>query len=532
MKSDVLTVLRIGICIAIMGIVQHAYAIFPSLAKNDPFPMYTSAEFVDGTLLILKDELSLDVETAALADERHNFMSLSISPFAQNATVGRNIKGQYVFGGQPLGLGDITSGRTSMIALMFGRLPEGRTLPSSLQAAFDNLFPGMAPGTIDDGNYIDPKQLFGYFSFPLKYRKRGARFEISMHCSDFGFIFQTGVASIRQTVTDGFICTPPEICTPSSDVVVRDTPPTPNPTQAQASAAFEKEVFKGKSNTNDFISVRRFDGITDELRAVDMTPRSTDESLKGITQGQVECYLMSQLRPIMSELGLDICDYCATSIEPICLSLFWRKGYELNRGRDEEWPHVVIIPHILLGTEVSVGKKTDPNKLLSVPFGNNGHTNVGFRAGISFDFIDTIEIGAEGGMAHFFSKSVDCLRVPNSRFQTGVYPFTVPAQVRPGYSWFFGLRMYAFHFVDNLSLSFEYLMIEHKCDRIILKKKDPAFLPECLEKTTGWKSKMVDVAFNYDISPNVAIGVLWQAPLSQRNSYKSTTIMLTFNAVF
>ncbi len=490
-------------CLSVILIYNNAYALFPTLTKNDPFPPYTSIEFVDDTLLILKDELALDVETAALSKEKRNCVSFSISPFAQNANTGHNIKGEKVFGGYPLGLGDLT-GRTSMIALMFGQLPEGKTLPPTLQTAFEQLFPGVLPGTIDDGNYIDPKQLFGYFSFPLKYRKRGVRFEISAYFGQgFGGIFQTGVASIRQTVTDEGLC--PEVsCIPTTANI---------------------------RNPN-VLTIDEHD--PESIRAIDLTPVSADDSLDGIQKQTVECYLMSQLKPIAAQLGLNICDFCATSIDIISLSLFWRNGYELNRGRDQEWPHVVIIPYVVVGTEISPGKKQDPNELFSVPFGNNGHTSVGFRAGLSFDFMQTIEIGAEGGIVHFFGRDVNCLRVPNSRFQTGIFPFTTDATVKPGQSWFFGLRMFAFHFIDNLSLSFEYLMIEHKKDRICLKNcnTDSAFLPDQLSKITTWKSKMANVGFTYDISPNLGLGFLWQAPISQRNSYKSTTLMLTFHASF
>ena len=79
---------------------------------------------------------------------------------------------------------------------------------------------------------------------------------------------------------------------------------------------------------------------------------------------------------------------------------------------------------------------------------------------------------------------------------------------------------------------FEWFVLDHQKDSICLEKPDPAFLPEVLECTTSFKTKLGNVAFNYDLSPNVGVGVLWQIPFSQRNSYRSSTIMAGFNVTF
>jgi hypothetical protein len=75
-------------------------------------------------------------------------------------------------------------------------------------------------------------------------------------------------------------------------------------------------------------------------------------------------------------------------------------------------------------------------------------------------------------------------------------------------------------------------MLEHKDDNICLKTADAAFKPRVLEEVTGFKTKVANIGFNYDLSRNVSLGFLWQAPLSQQNSYRSTTAMFSVSGTF
>ena len=43
-----------------------------------------------------------------------------------------------------------------------------------------------------------------------------------------------------------------------------------------------------------------------------------------------------------------------------------------------------------------------------------------------------------------------------------------------------------------------------------------------------WSNHVVNVGLTYDISPNIALGFLWQAPVAQHNSYRQTTLMGSF----
>ncbi|MDP3889013.1 MAG: hypothetical protein Q8Q25_00525 [bacterium] len=460
-----------------------------SLAKNDGFPIFSSLD----PHFFLYDHKRLEIKDPEFAQEKGSHFSLSISPFGQNADRGRNVCGEKFLPdtdaeGQstedfPIELSDLT-GRINMIALLYGALPQGQTLPPSLETARTELFPGIPADTpINDTTYIDPSERYASLSFPMKYRKRGVRFDIYANIiGGFGLNLQTGVANICQTCTEhvkDLTCEARDVC------------PFKVPFEIQSDGTIVDDAF----TTN------------------------------------VKKLLTGNIKNIAHELNIDINGFNETSIELVNLNLYWRHAYELNRNK-KRWPHFLLMPFVELQGSISPGKKRNPCKLFSLPFGNDQHHAVGFRTGLSFDFIDTIEIAAEVGALHFFERTISCMHIPNSKFQKTLFPFTADAKVQPGYNWHFAAKIAAYHFLDNLSTFFEYVMVAHTRDTITLINCDAAFKPKVLEKVSLWKTKVANIGFNYDISPNIALGFLWQAPLSQKNSYRSTTILFSFNATF
>lgn len=458
------------VCIGIgMLVTSRELGALSSLARNDPYPVYTSLDPQDFLLTAEK----LRIREPDFASRKRSNASISISPFGENAERGRNLAHKRVV------LGDL-EGRWGMIPLLFGPIPPGQTLAPTLQTALANLFPGVAPGTLSDPSKIDPNQDFGYFTVPFKYRKRGVRFQLeAMIGGGFGVNIETGLASLTQTHT-GFI--------DLTGCVAPTCPFNPSP----------------------------------------------------LTNAQVIQYLMEPLDQIADEIQLGLCDFSAFSVEEVRLNLFWRHIYELNTEENEEgYPHFMFIPYIEVSGSVSPADVKDPNKenfneAFAAPLGNDDHSAVGFTAGLDFDFVEAMEIGAEVGMTYFFKHNFDNFRVPTSEYQTGIYPYRTSVTITPGFNWHFGAKIAAYHFLDKLSGYFQYIQMEHKQDSITLRKceDEGIFLPEVLECRSGFMAKMANIALNYDLSPNMGLGVFAQLPLDQRNAYRTTTIMLSFNASF
>lgn len=503
------------LCILTLSIAHiPIHADLTTLNKADAIPPYSTLNLDDAFLLTREQLLYKDVDWA---EKKHNRFRFSLTPFAQNADRGKTIRGQscdielkdncgFTLTDTPLG--DLT-GRTGMIALLYTTsietivddeivttpiYPNGETDPQvalanypTLFEAYDTLFPlipegcvgdecTLDPGINNEGN-IDPQQAFGFFSFPLKYRKRGVRFEMAaLFAQNFGIRIQAGVATIRQVREETIDLTPCDF-----------------------TAACDKKF-------------------------TPVTPTVAEDD-------NVEDLLMDQLDVIAEEMGYSLCDFIQTSMEEVRFNIFWRQAFKINEDTDNDWAKFLIIPYLEAGGSFSPGKKDSEHKFFAVPFGNNTHPSIGFTTGINLDFLETIEIGGEIGYTHFFKKDF-CRPIPTNEFQTNLFPFSTAVSVSPGDNWYFGARIAAYHFIDNLSMYFEWFVLDHQKDDIDLINPDPAFVPCALECTTSFKTKLGNAGFNYDLSPNIGIGFLWQIPFSQRNSYRSSTLMGSFNVTF
>ena len=471
------------ITLSMVHIPLHAH--LTSFNKIDPIPMFTTLN-LDDQLLLTKEQLFY--KDYDWAEKKHNHFVFSLSPFAQNADRGKTIKGERCSLPFPLKddcgntitdtpLGDLT-GRTAMIPLLYntnGKWPNNIEDPekafgagSALLAAYKALFPEGA--NLNSENFIDPDQRFAYFSFPMKYRKRGVAFQAAARFFNFGLYIQTRVSTIRQV---------------SQDII----------------------------------------------NLTNLTPPAA-EVPAGISAADVDRLLMDEVQTIAQQSNIDMCnDFIRTSLEEIRFNLFWRQAFAVNQDADSDWAKFLVIPYVLAGASASPSKMEDQFNFFAAPFGNNGHSSVGFTTGLNLDFLETIEIGGEIGYTHFFNRRY-CRPVPNNEFQMNLYPFSTQVDVSPGDNWYFCARLAAYHFVDKLSMYFEWYVLDHDKDSICLVNPDPAFVPCVLECESSWKVKVANAGFNYDLSPNIGVGFLWQIPLSQRNAYRSSTIMASFNVTF
>src|SRR5205085_11851703 len=130
--------------------------------------------------------------------------------------------------------------------------------------------------------------------------------------------------------------------------------------------------------------------------------------------------------------------------------------------------HFLLIPYFEASGGFSPGKKNNPSQLFAVPFGNNGHPSVGCTTGVNFDFIESIEVGGEIGFTHFFKKHFDNYRVPNSRFQTTMFPFTTNVSIQPVNNWYYSAHIAAYHFLGHLTTHFECILVDHKQHKITI----------------------------------------------------------------
>lgn len=500
----------------LLMLMHEAIHAWPSNTRNDPFPVYTT---LDPHYFLYEREKQL---MFGMPDEKgspENFM-LSLSPFGQNANYAKTIAGTYcpdaklntcaatcnnIFcsnsctnPADPLNptctnqieIGDI-DGRWNLLALFAGKIPAGVVLPPLYIKAFADLFGASTePGTITEAdvtfvnnNPCDPR--LAYVSAPIKYRKRGIRWDFEAQlCGDWGFQFQGGIVEISQVL---------------NPCLINLTESTGAPT--------------------DF---------------------TTCSGRFGFTAQKIKCDLFDPLVPLMRQLGLDICNFTKWGVEDLYFSLYWRHAYVLNYNRDLSWARALAIPFFRIGVGAPSGRAKEQEKFFSVPFGNNnGSTSFNLNAGLNFDFAETVEIGGEFGWSHFFSRTIDNYWAPTNFLQSSIFPFTTPVTVDPGDSAYVGFKLAAYHFLDRLSFYGEWIYVHHNKDnRHFHGTVDEAFVdlddnnPRAKCRNTAWRTQLFNAGFTYDISPNWAIGFLWQQPLHSRNTYVSTTALFTLNLIW
>lgn len=500
---------------------QNVYAI-SSLANNDPYPIYSA--IYDPFLTTWRKQWMKGDPNNCFCCEHFAF---AVSPFYQKASRGNT------FGGRSAFLGDLT-GPWNMLALLYGNLPAGASLAGTqLGFAKINIFSNFYETQSGAPNpnqifsltnplteaYIldDPTKAIGYFSMPWKYQKVGARMEISWQpCEDFGITVQAGVSEIRQTTTvyidiaaaAGFSCPNP----PLEGAVV----PCPNEFCDPIPTLIPNATTAPFYNTCD-----------------DTTPTS---STCTTPYCQIEDELMSSpdvAKTIFEQIGLNYCNFEETSLEDVRFIAWWRHVYAVNEGRNNcIWPAFLIVPSVEFNVIAPAAKAWNRTKMLGKPFGNDGHTALGADAGLAIDFVETIEIAFKTGVEYFFSRNVNNYRIPTDVSQSGIFPFATSVKVQPGLNFNFNAIVSAYHFYYNFSAWVEYVMVKHEQDKISLLNPDPAFLVGLAECQTKFVSQLINGAVNYDISPNIALGIMFQFPIGQRNAYRSTTVLGTFRIVF
>jgi len=502
-----------------------------SLDKFDPFPVFSAIDPQD----FLLDRTKLKAEGTDWWHWVGNHCMVSVSGFFQTAHDGKPFDGgdlpvvsvidgtpttANTIGTQYVPLGDLT-GRTPMIPLVMSTAvpcPAPCPTPGAtetvihppttadygplLQAAAEALFaltsdpnvpnPPLPPipnieDVIDPGNLSagdketapTPPVLpgFGFFSLPYKYQLRGVRADILIDLfSCVGLHLRGGFASV---------CDVPKPPINETGCVQPECP---------------------------------FDPTAGAL-------------YPGVTFANVNNYLMNEFDCIIKEIGMSNKPYQRTGLEELMVELYWRYPFSLNKERDD-WLQILAIPYLEGGFAYSPADAVNTSQLYGHMIGNNKHWAAGLVAGICFDFVETVEIGAEVGYTHFFAECFDCFRVPNSKLQNNIYPFMTEVSVQPGHNMHYALKLTARNFLEKLSGYFQFIALEHTEDCISLLNPDPAFVPSTLAHKTGFKVKVANIGITYPLTPNFIAGFMWQAPLSQRNAARTTTIMFGLSGSF
>ena len=465
--------------------------------SNDPWPIYDAAAEPHQFLTErLKEIIFKGYET--FRDPAR--FGLAITAFGQGAHHGKNDRKQKV------PIADL-QGPWNMLALLFNEdcIPES----GLLRDAFENgryfqqievdgeevVIPGplWSSGEQELQDQIFDNHVsenFGTISIGLDYRKYGLRGELMYMLTDqLGIMVQAGVSDIQVTATTfqdqstiGFVCPPVDIC----------------------------------DDENSTITQRENVRTVREMLTNEQT-----------------------FKQIARELGFDVCNFHQAGIEDLKLTAFWRKVYDLSEI-SYSWPNVLLTPFFTAYFVAGIGKKIcTSNNLFGIPQGNNGHQAGGFNGGFSLDFHDTVEFIAEVGGTWFSQKEYKNMPIPNDVNQVGLFKCRADVTLKPGANWYVNGNIHARYFMGHLSFYLQYVLLTHTEDKFFQGDNECCFpnnpinvFLDLLRCRSSWWSRFVNAALYYDITPNLSAGFLWQAPLDERNAFRTTTIAFSIRGVY
>ncbi len=453
---------------------------YSNLTNNDPYPLYTCIDPQD-YLTEWDRARAMRIEVPSYMEH----MQFAVNVFGQKAKYGTDVKGRTST------LGDL-QGRWNILGLFYD--------PTTAQNLINNL---QLPADSSCVNFIttptcvDSNEQFGFFMVPVNYKKYGVRFQAAFQLPcDFGLKLDFGIVDIKQTASFVDLT-----CSASGTSCV------------------------GNSETPGTGNCATSDCCNNTIFCVE----SFDVNCKALVINDI----MKQLCVVANTINLNIDDYHATGVEDIRLTGYWRRLFYINQDRPT-YPEVIVMPFVTAEVGIPAHKKHNYRNQFEISPGNNGHTSAGMTAGWNVHFLESVNIGMEASVTKFFPLDFCNYRLPNDCFQSGIFPLYTEVKLHPGINWRFSAQMAAYHFIDRLSFFVQYCFISHSQDTICLKNpaQNNMFLIKRAEFLTKWESQQANSSLYYDVSPNIKLGFVWQAPLGRRNAYKTTTLMGSFVATF
>ena len=396
---------------------------------------------------------------------------LAISPFYQHASGARDKDGKKVPEGDRLG-------RWNMIPIWWEPITAAPTAEQLTYANYPTVYNlrrdainmGITETTFSDPTNKGTLMYDGSYSVSLEYEKIGIRFELDVAMAGgFGLTIKTGAVDYKQTPT-----------------------------------------FMNMSGKKNVLGTNLNEFLADHLM--------TETTLAGISK----------------DLSLGLERYQTTAFEDTFAQLYWSSGFRYN---DEDGNHIVTVaPYIGAGVWIPTGKKKNQNEAFSLPTGHDGFWGLALEGAINFDFPGTVLVNFGVGATFFETKTLCNQRVPNNQYQSGLYPWKAKIKRRFGTAWNMSFSLIGKQIIDNCSVYFDYLYCRHERDSITMQEptteRNELFLPKKMEEESSWRSQMVQLGFDYKITPNLAIGVAGQTHISGFRVYKTHTVLGTITFTF
>jgi hypothetical protein len=373
-----------------------------------------------------------------------------------------------------------------------------------------------------DALSLDTKY-FGAFSLPITYRKQGLRFELNFNFCDYAqFTFQGGFANIKQTFNNTIASTTTTNvnCNP-----IGQTSPGP-----YSISNVQTVCPTGATGTPQSVS-----SLYASLNLPTVSS-NTPAQAQAIFNEWVSNNLFNLLSPSCG-VKQTLCNFDEYSAEDLRFYLTFQCPFDPKKNYKEQdevdFSDMMFTPYAYLGVSCPVAQCTDYTKLLSLAFGNNGHTSIGAGVGMTFDFAESVEVGFEGGGTYFFARN-ETRPFPTHPLQRMVFPFSTQVRTAPGSNWHFKALLNSYQFLKHVSFWFTYEVIEHRkdCFTVCNSSQSQYFFPDVLTCISDWRAQFFNAAIVFDFQPGFQASLAWQQPISPRNAYYPVGIIGSINFMF
>lgn len=362
-----------------------------------------------------------------------------------------------------------------------------------------------APSILSQSALDQDATLFGAFSVPLIYQKTGLRWELNFDISDnFGFIFRGGVAQIAQYA---------QTSKSLSSIVPPSTTTTTTPTT----------IFSELSTVGAAQQAGAGNAIT-----------LNQPLAQAIFEQWVDDNIDDLLDPTYGA-DYNIQSYYATGLEDLRFIFFARHSFAMHPHEENDYTPMLITPYAVFGYTLPMSGPQNYSQLYALPLGNSGHASFDTLGGLTFDFLDSVELGFEAGATFFQAEDILQMPCPNHILQRVIYPYRRNLNVAPGCNWHFSASLNAIDFIKNISFISNYNFVQHTADTITPMAGsigNQYFFPNYLEDLSPWTSQLFTAALDFKLQPGIHFSLAWQGALSQTNAYCSNTVLGSLNFLF
>jgi len=363
-----------------------------------------------------------------------------------------------------------------------------------------------SPSILSQASLQEDDILFSAFSVPLTYQKSGLRWELNFDINDnFGLIFRGGVAQISQMA--------------SESKALSQTVPT-----STSTANLNTTVYSVLCTVSEGVAAG----------GAGNSPTFPQPFAQSLFNEWVDNNIDDLLDPT-NGANYNIDSFYFTGLEDLRFIFFGRHSFAMHPHEDNDYTPMLLTPYALVGYTLPMSGPQDYDKLYSLPLGNSGHASFDTIAGLTFDFIDSVEVGFEAGATVFFARDIDNMPCPNHILQRVIYPYRRNLNVAPGFNWHFTASLNAIDFIKNISFISNYNFVQHTQDTITPMAGsigNEYFFPNYLEDKSPWTSQMFNAALDFKLQPGIYVSLAWQGALSQTNAYCSNTILGSLNFLF